>query len=56
MKKKRLMIVGIMAALVIVIGAMAINQSPGWSEISFEAIHTHLAHGYKSRNLSFYEM
>ena len=38
MKKKRLMIVGIMAALVIVIGAMAINQSPGWSEISFEAI------------------
>ena len=38
MKKKRLMIVGIMAALVIVIGAMAINQSPGWSEKSFEAI------------------
>ena len=38
MKKKRLMIVGIMAALVIVIGAMAINQSPRWSEISFEAI------------------
>lgn len=38
MKKKRLMIVGIMAALVIVIGAMAINQSPRWSEKSFEAI------------------
>ena len=38
MKKKRLMIVGIMAALVIVIGAMTINQSPRWSEISFEAI------------------
>lgn len=38
MKKKRLMIVGIMAALVSVIGAMAINQSPRWSEKSFEAI------------------
>ena len=38
MKKKRLMIVGIMAALVIIIGAMAINQSPRWSEKSFEAI------------------
>ena len=38
MKKKRLMIVGIMAALVIVIGAMAMNQSPRWSEKSFEAI------------------
>lgn len=38
MKKKRLMIVGIMAALVIIIGAMAINQSPRWSERSFEAI------------------
>lgn len=38
MKKKRRMIVGIMAALVIVIGAMAINQSPRWSEKSFEAI------------------
>ena len=38
MKKKRLMIVGIMAALVIVIGAMAINQSPRWSEKSFKAI------------------
>ena len=38
MKKKRLMIVGIMAALVIVIDAMAMNQSPRWSEISFEAI------------------
>lgn len=36
--KKRLMIVGIMVALVIVIGAMAINQSPRWSEKSFEAI------------------
>lgn len=38
MKKKRLMIVGIMAALVIIIGAMAINQSPRQSEKSFEAI------------------
>lgn len=38
MKKKRFMIVGIMAALVIIIGAMAINQSPRWSEKSFEAI------------------
>ena len=38
MKKKRLMIVGIMAALVIVIDAMAMNQSPRWSEKSFEAI------------------
>lgn len=38
MKKKKLIIVGIMAALVIVIGAMAINQSPRWSEKSFEAI------------------
>lgn len=38
MKKKKLMIVGIMAALVIVIGAMAMNQSPRWSEKSFEAI------------------
>lgn len=38
MKKKKLMIVGIMAALVSVIGAMAINQFPRWSEKSFEAI------------------
>lgn len=38
MKKKKLIIVGIMAALVIVIGAMAMNQSPRWSEKSFEAI------------------
>ena len=34
MKKKKLIIVGIMAALVIVIGAMALNQSPMlWSSI-----------------------
>ncbi len=38
MKKKKLIIVGIMAALVIVIGAVAMNQSPRWSEKSFEAI------------------
>jgi len=39
MKKKSLMIIGVMAALVIVVGIMAvISQSPRWSEKSFEAI------------------
>jgi hypothetical protein len=38
MKKKKLMIVGIMAVLAIVVGAMVISQSPRWSEKSFQAI------------------
>lgn len=39
MKKKKLMTIGIIAALVIVVGVMAvISQSPRWSEKSFEAI------------------
>lgn len=38
MKKKKLMIVGIMAVLAIVAGAMVISQSPRWSEKSFQAI------------------
>lgn len=38
MKKKKLMIVGIMAVLAIIAGAMVISQSPRWSEKSFQAI------------------
>lgn len=38
MKKKRAMIIGILAALIIVAGVIAVRQSPGWSEKSFEAI------------------
>ncbi|MCI8364085.1 MAG: hypothetical protein HFG34_03925 [Eubacterium sp.] len=39
MKKKKLMTIGIIAALVIVVGVMAvISQYPRWSEKSFEAI------------------
>ncbi len=38
MKKRKLMIVGIMAVLAIIAGAMVISQSPRWSEKSFQAI------------------
>ena len=38
MKKKKIMILGVMVILtVIVIGVMAVCQSPRWSEKSFDA-------------------
>lgn len=39
MKKKRfIMMIGIMIIMVIVVGVLAISQSPRWSEKSFEAV------------------
>lgn len=39
MKKKKIMMIGIMVILaVVVVGVMAVFQSPRWSEKSFEAI------------------